>query len=83
MSYAGFGIQSMNTFKKPRKVFKSIFEEVLPESPKVSEFAEGIKGWKEYHSVLDERDAHSCSLSCKIYLVTYLAILLSLSLSMM
>lgn len=77
MSYAGFGIQSMNTFQKPRRVFLSIFEEILPESPKLISQSKSIKSWKDYHSVLDSREAESCSLSCKIYLVTYLSILIS------
>lgn len=48
MSYVGFGIQSMNSFRRPRQAFKPIFEQLSNgEHPIESNNQSFFKTWKE------------------------------------
>ena len=80
MSYAGFGIQSMNSFQRPRKVFTSIFEEILPEAPKATR--QSVTNWAEFRKAINEKIDAETALSLKIHLVTLFTVMSAIIVSL-
>lgn len=76
MSYVGFGIQSMNSFRKPRRAFKPIFEQFANGEHPTTSLSDSISGsWRELREHPRLREMKERVMSSYIYLGIVIAIL--------
>lgn len=79
MSYSGFGIQSMNSFRRPRQAFKPIFEQFAIGEHPTKLLKENVKGtWREFQEHLREREMKSNVFTSYIYLSLVITVLVAL-----
>jgi len=79
MSYAGFGIQSMSSFRKPRQAFKPIFEQLAHGEHPTKVLNDNFSSrWKEIRTDSRLREMKAKILTNYVYLFIIIGMLSSL-----
>lgn len=82
MSYIGFGIQNTNSARRPRQVFKPVFEQIANGEHPTRSNSKGIsKTWKEFQSVTEREEFQEKIIRNNIYLLFAIGILTTLLIS--
>lgn len=78
MSYSGLGFRPMSTIQKPKRVFKSVFEQLRdgehPISSKNTRFEER---WAQVRQHIDNNERNENDLTIRIYMAITIATLVA------
>ncbi len=83
MIYSGIGINTNNSNRKPKQVFKPVFEQLSKgEHPIASNNKSFSKTWAEFRQKVHQDEKNDANVSKNIYLATAFIVMTALIISM-
>lgn len=83
MTYSGFGIQPHSTIRKPKQVFKPIFEQIASgEHPIKSENNSQTTSWSQLRHHFNQEEKYFSDVENRVKLVSAIAFLTMIIVSM-